>query len=925
MGDSDGVIAAFYSDVAPEKWRLSFVRLDSSFTDDGKLETTITPANRSSFLVGEDEPVNTAREQLFPLFADDETLPAPNDLTEAFGIERVTKEFFDDYKRKYFQLCDLLNANAKFKTAAKTFTAEQFAKKLLGQIVFLYFLQKKGWLGVDQNSPWGSGHVKFVRKIFDGCKRDGRNFFRDVLEPLFYTALNDGERPDDFYAPLNTRIPFLNGGLFEPLDENWRTHDFKLDNEIFSDGEGNGILDIFDRYNFTICEDAPKEHEVAVDPEMLGKIFEDLLESGDRKSKGAFYTPREIVSRMCRETLIDYLVERTKIPAEAVTNFITHGEELRDADAENLRTGQPLKLDAQIFNRSKEIDDLLANVKVADPAVGSGAFPLGMLTEIVTARDVLTTYLRDESESRRPYALKLDTIKNCIFACDNDPSACDIAKLRLWLSIVIDDAPRPDEKNFTPHRLPNLDCNIICGNSLVDAFAGIPLLTTSKFFDNFDTVKQGTLFYQGDVDKTVERLIDLQHELFDESNYDRKKVLRAEIKRIYDKIVDIQLAGNDDIRKKYSVAAQKRSLPFVLWPLYFPTVFRDGGAFDIVIGNPPYDAKLDADSKKFCKKVYRCAKTIAGVQKGSTDTFALFIERAFDLCATGGVVSLIVPMSFTSSDAMTALHNLLEQNCRKLQVSSYSNRPQQIFSSACVRTSIVSFIKTLTPVEEIFTSKLMRRNENHTLDKIMSDLTFVESSEFKLPGRYPKIGDERQREILSKIFHAPKHLADFADIDGEPFYYRVSGGRYFNIVTPYPTGSTKEAQYRVKKPFAKLFGATLSTSLFWFYQQVYMNGLDIKRFELDTFPTFDADRLSPAQLACVEKLYDDYLADIERNTRANFATGSVYQRSGTKIYKIVRSKDLADALDDVIGELYGLSAAEIEFVKTFEQEFRVGD
>lgn len=923
MSDSDGVIAAFYSDVAPEKWRLSFVRLTSEFNVKGKLETTITPANRSSFLVGEDEPINTARKQLFPLFADDENLPAPEDLTEAFGIERVTEEFFKDYKRKYFQLCDLLNDNAKFKAAAKTFTAEQFAKKLLGQIVFLYFLQKKGWLGVDKNSPWGSGHVKFVRNIFDDCRRNGKNFFRDVLEPLFYTALNK-ERPDDFYQPLNTRIPFLNGGLFESLDENWREHDFKLGNEIFSDG-GDGILDIFDRYNFTICEDAPKEHEVAVDPEMLGKIFEDLLESGDRKSKGAFYTPREIVSRMCRETLIDYLVERTKIPVEAVTEFITHGEEFRDADAENLRTGQPLKLDAEIFDRRKEIDDLLANVKVADPAVGSGAFPLGMLTEIVTARDVLTTYLRDESENRRPYALKLDTIKNCIFACDIEPSACDIAKLRLWLSIVIDDAPRPDEKNFTPHRLPNLDCNIICGNSLVDAFAGIPLLTTSKFFDNFDTVKQGTLFYQDDVDKTVERLIDLQHELFDESNLDRKKNLRAEIKRIYDKIVDKQLAGNKDVREKYKVAAQKQSLPFVLWQLYFPTVFKDGHAFDIVIGNPPYGAKLDADAKKFCKKVYRCAKTVAGLQKGSTDTFALFIERAFDLCATGGVVSLIVSMSFTSSDSMTALHNLLEQNCRKLKIASFSHRPQQVFSAVSFSMSIVSFVKTFTPVEEIFTSKLMRRNEKHTLAKIMENLSFVESSEFKLPGRYPKIGDETQREILSKIFHAPKHLADFADDDGEPFYYRVSGGRYFNIVTPYETGSTQEVSYRVKKPFAKLFGATLSTSLFWFYQQVYCDGLHVKRFELDTFPTFDADKLSPAQLARIEKLYDDYLADIERNTRANFATGSVYQRSGTKIYKIVRSKTLADALDDVIDELYGLSAEQIEFVKTFEQEFRVGD
>ncbi len=925
MGDNDAVIAAFYSDAAPEKWRLSFVQIDSTFTPKG-IETTITPANRSSFLVGENEPVNTARAQLFPLFADDENLPTKDELTEAFGVERVTQKFFDEYRNKYFELRELLNKNPDFQAAKKNFNAEQFAKKLLGQIVFLYFLQKKGWLGVDKNSPWGSGHVKFVQKIFDDCARDGKNFFREVLEPLFYTALNS-ERPDDFYTPLGTRIPFLNGGLFEPLDEHWRDHDFKLGNEIFSDGE-NGILDIFNRYNFTICEDAPKEHEVAVDPEMLGKIFENLLESGDRKVKGAFYTPREIVSRMCREALTDYLVERTKIPAEAVTEFLLHGEEFRDDDAENLRTGRPLKLNAEIFNRRAEIDNLLKNVKVADPAVGSGAFPLGMLIEIVTARDVLTTYLRgDENfseQDRRPYALKCDTIKNCIFACDIDPSAVDIAKLRLWLSIVIDDAPRPDEKNFKPHRLPNLDCNIICGNSLIDAFEGVPLLTTSKFFGNLADGKQGTLD-QVKFDIDVANLIGWQQRLFNESNLERKKNLREQIRKFYDEIVIAQL-HDKDLTKKYREAAKESSLPFVLWQLYFPTVFKGGGGFDIVIGNPPYGAKLSDADKKFCKKVYRCAKTVSGVQKGSTDTFALFIERAFDLCTTGGVVSLIVSMSFTSSDSMTALHNLLEQNCRKLQIASFAHRPKQIFSAVAFSTSIVSFVKTLTPVEKIFTSKTMRRNENHTLKKIMEDLTFIDSSELKLPGRYPKIGNEIQRGILSKIFHAPKHLADFADDDGEFFYYRSAGGRYYKVVTLYPTGSSAESVYRVKAPFAKIFGATLSTNLFWFYQQVYMNGLDIKRTDLDLFPTFDAEKLSAAQLERIEKLYDEYLADIERNAAQLKSSGnSSYLVSTFKVYKLGLSKNFIDALDDCIDELYGLTADEISYLKNFELEFRLGD
>ena len=852
----------------------------------------------------------TAQRQLFPIFEDDSHLPTLAELEEAFGVERVTQEFFDCYKQKYLQVLDLIEVKPRLQN--KKFTAEQFTKKLLGQIVFLYFLQKKGWLGVDRAAQWGSGQVNFMRKIFSECNG---NFFREVLEPLFYTALNT-ERDGDFYPALGCKIPFLNGGLFEELDGyDWRNGTLNIGNEIFSNAAGDGILDIFDRYNFTINEDAPREREIAVDPEMLGKIFENLLEKDVRKSNGAFYTPREIVQYMCREALINYLAEKTKIDRAAVSDFILHGDYLKEVDAENFANGQKTLLDAQIFHRLGEFDNLLKNIKVADPAVGSGAFSLGILNEIVNAREILTAYMSRAAnfyEDRSTYTLKLETIKNCIFACDIEPSAVDIAKLRLWLSIVIDDVPA--DKNFTPHRLPNLDCNMICGNSLLDSFNGVNLLNNPQI----------NLFYN-DTERESDRinLIDCQKKLFSATNPADKKFLRKMIAAIYDKIV-IKNLIDEDLQKKYLAAAQKKSLPFVLWQLYFPTVF-EGGGFDIVIGNPPYGAKISDADKKFFKKTFRCAKTIKGKQKGSIDTFALFIERAFDLCKTGGFVSLIVSMSFTSSDAMTALHNFLEENCQTIKISSYSDHPKKIFAAAYAKTSIVSFQKTLTPCKEIFTSKLLRYGENNSLKYIMENLSFVESKEFKIFGRYPKIGDDDQKNILSKIFHAPKHLIDYADDDGEPFYYRSSGGRYFNVITDYPTHSSKEKPFHVQKSFTKIIGAILSTSLFWFYQQVYMNGLDIKKSELESFPLFDLSKLTPAQISAIENLYEEYLIDIEKNSRSDFAEGSVYQQSGAKIYKIGRSKHLADALDDLIGEQYGLDAAQIEYLKTFEQEFRLSD
>ena len=518
----DGAIAAFYSDSAPEKWRKG-------------AEIKITPAKRYSYLVGENEPCETARQQLFPLFENDSTLISLDDLENAFSVERVTKEFFDKYAEKFYQVKNILENNSEFQTESKLhgFTAEQFTKKLLGQIVFLYFLQKKGWLGVEKNADWGTGSPNFMRKIFQENESTGKNFFDEVLEPLFYTALNvDRTRQNDLYPKLNLRIPFLNGGLFEELDNyDWQKNNFSIPNEIFSnvkekERDADGILDIFDRYNFTINEDEPTEREVAIDPEMLGKVFENLLDVSDRKSKGAFYTPREIVHYMCRETLISFLVEKSKISEGAIRNFILYGDYFKDADISNFAENKTLQISEEIFspakkiNRLAELDKFLQDVKVADLAVGSGAFPLGMLNEITKAREVLATYLnlgKSEKISRRLYDLKIETIKNSIFACDIEPSAVDIAKLRLWLSIVIEDEPTNDAKNFKPNPLPNLDCNIICGNSLLDEFEGVKL---------FKGYSENLIDDMLELEKDFETLTDLQKIFFSETNHEQKNFLR---------------------------------------------------------------------------------------------------------------------------------------------------------------------------------------------------------------------------------------------------------------------------------------------------------------------------------------------------------------------------------------------------------------
>ncbi|MGB4979490.1 MAG: class I SAM-dependent DNA methyltransferase, partial [Anaerolineae bacterium] len=482
----EAVLAAFYHDDVAD-WRFSLVRLEYAFGDEG-LEERLTPARRYSFLVGATEPTHTAVQQLLPFLLNDAVNPTLAQLAQAFKVEAVSKQFFEGYKELFLKLrAALEEALAADRQAAADFRRAGvdlpgFAKKLLGQIVFLYFVQKKGWLGVAADQLWGSGPRDFVRRLYDranGFVYD--SFFNDVLEPLFYDALALQRAGDGFrFGDRTVKIPFLNGGLFEPMGGyDWRHTHLALPNALFSnrrdpqDDQGTGILDVFDRYNFTVWEEEPLEKEVAVDPEMLGKVFENMLEVQDRKSRGAFYTPREIVHYMCQESLIHYLdtalnmVEaglapeepsqgqlfgdpppkqqaltvpqrRESVPREEIAALVRRGALALQQDAAKeagLLNGDYV-LPASVRRHAAKLDAALAEIKLCDPAIGSGAFPVGMLHEIVQARLALDTQLKS---GRTPYALKRHAIQQSIYGVDIDGGAVEIAKLRLWLSLVVDE------------------------------------------------------------------------------------------------------------------------------------------------------------------------------------------------------------------------------------------------------------------------------------------------------------------------------------------------------------------------------------------------------------------------------------------------------------------------------------------------------
>lgn len=777
----DAAIAAFYLN-EDSKWRLSFVRLDYEFAK-GKVSKNLTPAKRYSYLVGKDEPCHTAMESLLPIFADENFTPTIDSIEQAFSIEKVTKQFFEKYKEKYIELKEYLEHTTCFVEESKQrgFTSEQFAKKLMGQIVFLYFLQKKGWLGVNaikkeitereyknlfyfnavtrgfaeriytkvadnvyklnpaelrtlntkeeesvakaiKGRPWGEGSRTFVRDLFKVAKDKNGNFFDEYLEPLFYEGLNKKREADNYYAPLHCRIPFLNGGLFEPLDNyDWENNFFSIPNEMFSNAdtkgarEADGILDIFDRYNFTMNEDEPLEKEVAVDPEMLGKIFENLLDVTDRKSKGAFYTPREIVHYMCQESLTNYIVNTVGTPYEDTKDFVVYGEIMKDEDCSRESTyGMcSLLMADSIFNNLKAIDDALADVRVADPAVGSGAFPMGMLSEIVKLREIITEYMaRDlclqpqykgaekagalraaiwklRNETRNSYNLKKETMRNSIYAVDIEPSAVDIAKLRLWLTLVVEQEIDPnDPYNDSPVALPNLDCNIMCGNSLIDEFEGIDL----SFDDIIGNDIAQTTIIGNSLDTDLEILFKLQRDYFYTDNHDDKFKLKQEIESVKERILALAFTSASEEKKRcFDIANTLHSTPFFLWKLNFAKVFKEKGGFDIVIGNPPYvDSEEMVRTMKTQRELYN---SIYKVAKGNWDLFLLFIELSIKLLKVSGCNSFILPNKLLAANYAKETRKLMSKY-GLLGIRDYSD--VKVFESAAVYPIVYFLVKEKT-------------------------------------------------------------------------------------------------------------------------------------------------------------------------------------------------------------------------------------
>ena len=634
-GMISSALVAFYDEFSDD-WRLSFVKVEKELVRDKhnnlKIKNKLSPPKRFSFLVGGEK--NHTCKRRFKSLIEKSEIPKLEDIEEVFSVETVTDEFFDKYKQLFLDLKEDLDRIREEDTDVdndlkeNNIESSDFAKKLMGQLVFIYFLQKKGWLGVKKDEKWGTGSKNFLRKLYNKEYGEYENFFNDVIEPLFYEGFSK-DVYDNHFSKFNFKVPFLNGGLFEPINGyDWKSTNIILDNSIFEK-----ILNTFDRFNFTVKEDEPLEKEVAVDPEMLGKVFENLLEIKEQRDKGAYYTPRYIVHYICQESLINYLSTRSEISEEDLREFIINGDTHIDAIIRNHEERKkyngkaftPIKLPDSIMNNSIELDKLLSKVKIIDPAVGSGAFPVGMMNEIVKARNILKLYDNFESNI---YDLKKETIENSLYGVDIELSATDITKLRFWLSLIVDEV---NVENI--HPLPNLNNKIMCGNSLVDSFAGADL------FDETLIVKSSqTRFATNDTERDFNKIEAKKREYFKISDSDGKKEIENEIKALKWKYIESRLKdlGKDDLIPKIKEWEFREDKPFFVWELEFSEVFRgENPGFDIVIGNPPYGAKLTKEEHINGERIPKKSESY-------------FIKLSYDkLLKNKGVLGFIIPKPFT--------------------------------------------------------------------------------------------------------------------------------------------------------------------------------------------------------------------------------------------------------------------------------------
>lgn len=703
-GEFDAAIVVFDDN---KDWRLSFVC---------DIKEEATAPKRFTFVFGEkDNFYRTAIDRFDYLQTHGATF---ENIRKAFSVDALSDDFFDEYRELYADFVEYITGKRYVKESNKwvervidkpnyqyesTFGKDDklvrdYIKKMFGRIVFLYFLQRKGWL---------DGNRQYMHDLFyNSDKKD--NFLDGVLEPLFFEVLNTDKpyRTEAAKAlPGSENIPYLNGGLFARDEIDERTC-------IFKEEDFERLFDFLDSYNFTIDENDTDDAEIGIDPEMLGRIFENLLE--DNKDKGAFYTPKEIVDYMCRESIIAYL--QNGIPErshELIRNFV------ETFDASLLDEKQ------RLFIRKK-----LQAVKICDPAIGSGAFPMGL----VNLLSKIYVAMKSDTDTAK---MKRHIMEQNIYGVDIEQGAVDIARLRFWLAMIV------EEKEPMP--LPNLHFKIMQGNSLLESYNGIDLSDLTKLSKDLKYGESRGLWDTEDSER--EALISSLKSYYKTSDHSKRDRLFNDIinnvrRQLLDKNI-ILPAGKDP----------SANTDFFLWHTWFSDVFANGG-FDIVIGNPPYvllqNTPMSTTDKETLTSIYKVAQY-------KVDLYHLFIERGCNLLTNGGVLIYINPTNFLTNNYTSKLRKFI---LTEYSLNSVVNITTNVFE-ASVNTGIFTISNSNEHKTVSYSSGVL---ENGSL--VISEMSYSDRSNYNEKNNYiiQPLVNNNSIDLISKIENIGCVIKDIASV-----------------------------------------------------------------------------------------------------------------------------------------------------------------
>ena len=727
--DKDAALVAFFGD--DEDWRFSFVKLEYQRikNEEGKvrIEKALTPVKRYSYLVGRNEPNHTCESRFIELILNEQENPSLDEIECAFSVDNVTKEFFEQYAG---------NSDSIFFKVRNTITDQKISKKeaheftlqLLNRIMFTYFVAKKKWLN---NDP------RFMHWLWN-CYLTERNnglvpadsFYDKWLRTIFFEAFNNKftTHPDlpDVVNRIFYTVPYLNGGLFK--EEDFDKFPVRVKDDLLKE-----VFDFFERYNFTIKEDLPLDIEVAVDPQMIGYVYESLAnvaeEIYDRNDLGIFYTPRVEVDFMCRRSIVEYLNNHLpEVPKELWYRLVF------DENTELIEK-QLCELNAWY-----DLEEKLGGISIIDPACGSGAFLVGMLNVLTVLHKIVN---RNLNRVNPDFEIKKRIVGKSLYGVDVMPWAVHAAELRLWLQLVVESTLEIKDLKTYP-LLPNLNMNLRVGDSLVQEIGGttlhlrdpkLPMTIRTKLLD----LKQEKENYINNTPtakfRKKEEIQKEENRVFQEIIEERLSAIRDEISSIRNKIKLIEgqktLSGeraklDEESRKRierlqekiegynkeeYGLNNVKANLvnhekkPFV-WEIDFAEIFGEKAGFDIVIGNPPYvrqelisppnklKEEVDLEDKREYKEKLLLSVTahlpvLKNINKKS-DYYIYFYFHGLALLNHKGTFCFVTSNSWLDVDYGKELQEVLLKYVPIIAI--YDNQSKRSFEHADINTIIV-FLK----------------------------------------------------------------------------------------------------------------------------------------------------------------------------------------------------------------------------------------